>query len=881
MKLIQKIVFASILGAGATDMPGAETVLFEDTFDTDTAANWTVRGDSPTDTPDHAVQFAFDYGTNKYVVNGVTNTIPSAPNSQGGTTRGVRLSVNKDATAENAAVSLYPTGRQFSGNYALRADVWMNYPGTAYGEGSSGSTELSTFGINHTGTRANWHSTETVGDGIWFAMAGEGGAAQDYRAYEWDGFSVLFRRGADGGLTAEDHGDVFYQERFPEGVFESAGAPGKRWVQVEVLQRDGNIIWKVDGYVFAERPNTSPNTEGNIMIGLMDVFSSIASPAQDSFVLFDNVRVVQLDTTTPPSVTIAATDATAAEPGADTGLFTVTRTGDTSAAATVNYRVYGSAQAGSDFAILPGSVTIPAGQGSATIEVTPLNDNKAEPGETVSLSIFGSAFELRNEIAATVTLGDDNDQTGITLTLSDPWAYEGIPSDVGSVRLTRVGDTDPALSVNLTVGGTAIAGTDYQTIASPVVFPAGVTSITVNVVSIDNASASSTNRTVTIEVAAGAGYVVSNPTNFTINIREDDGAAAGTVVFSDNFDTDTSAAWTVNEAHPDSNRATFNWDYSTIGIPAAPHTTNGTTRGLKLEANIGAPTFTGLSVSPTGEGFEGDYRLSFDMWINYNGPLPAGGTGSTMSFAAGVGTGGTLPQFPGSSVEGVLFSVTGEGGSGTDWRAYIATGAPLNTNSGAYAAGMHSTVQNNSDPYYAPFGRAAATEAQLALFPEQTGVSPAGAPGMAWHEVSIERRGTNISWFVDNLRIATITLTNKEISTNIFVGFFDINATQTGNQDLSFGLVDNLRVEQLDAVQPPAEITITSITRSNANVQVIFSAPVQVQNPVVEGSAVVSGGYATQPNVQLENISGGPGNAIWRATIPMTTPSRFFRVRQP
>jgi hypothetical protein len=193
---------------------------------------------------------------------------------------------------------------------------------------------------------------------------------------------------------------------------------------------------------------------------------------------------------------------------------------------------------------------------------------------------------------------------------------------------------------------------------------------------------------------------------------------------------------------------------------------------------------------------------------------------------------------------------------------------------------MHSTVLNNTDPYYAPFGRVAAPEAQLALFPEQTGLVSAGAPGIAWHEVSIEKRGTNVSWFVDNLRIATITLTNKEISTNIFVGFFDINATQTGNQDLSFGLVDNLRVERLERVQPPSEIRISGIARSGANVQITFSAPVQAQNPVLEGSATVTGGYTTEPNVQLENISAGPGNAVWRGTIPITTPSRFFRIRQ-
>ena len=874
MKSIQKLAAVFAVGAGAMiNAHSAETVLFEERFETDTSANWTVIGDSPTDTPDHSAIFAFDYSTNTYVANSVTGTIPPAPNSTG-TSRGLRLSVNKDATAENAAVSLYPTGESFSGNYALRADVWMNYNGGP--GGGTGSTEFSTFGIDHTGAQANWHSSETVGDGIWFAMAGEGGAGQDYRAYEWDGFSVLWRRGLDGGLIGEDHVEAVFQDRFPGALYETAGAPGKRWAEVEVLQRDGTIIWKVNGFVIAERPNSSPNTAGNIMIGMMDVFSSIAVPGEDNFVIFDNVRVVQLDATPPPSVAITATDDTASEPGVDAATFAVNRTGDNTASLDVRYLVYGSARAGADYTALPDVVTIPAGQNSATITVTALDDNRAETNETVSLFVHGGNLEQREVAIASVNIADDNDQTAVTLTLIHGFAYEGISSDTASVALTRVGDTDPALPVNLTIGGTGVAGTHYQTITSPAVFPAGAAELIVEVAPIDN-TAVDRDRTVTIELTAGNGYTISNPTNLTLTIRDDDGAASGTVLFSDNFDADTTGAWTVNEGHPDSNRATFNWDYSALGIPPAPHTTNGTTLGLKLEANVGVPEFTGLSVSPINAGFEGDYRLSFDMWINYNGPLTAGGTGSTMSFSAGIGTSGTTAQFPGSSVEGVLFSVTGEGGSGSDWRAYNAVGAPLAADSGVYPA----ESLNNSASYYAPFGRVIAPAEQVALYPEQgEGRTPTGSPGMAWHEVSIEKRGDEVNWFVDNLRIATITGTNEEFSTNIFVGFFDINATQTGNQDLSFGLVDNLRVERLEAVQPPVEIEITSISRTNANVLITFTAPAQVQNPVVDGAAVVTGPYSPEQNVQIENVSAGPGNAIWRATIPMTTPNRFFRVRQ-
>ena len=57
-----------------------------------------------------------------------------------------------------------------------------------------------------------------------------------------------------------------------------------------------------------------------------------------------------------------------------TGLFTVSRTGDTTRALTVNYFVAGTAKSGTDYTALPGSVTIPIGASSANIVVTPIND---------------------------------------------------------------------------------------------------------------------------------------------------------------------------------------------------------------------------------------------------------------------------------------------------------------------------------------------------------------------------------------------------------------------------------------------------------------------------------------------------------------------------
>ncbi len=278
---------------------------FVDGFDTDSRTSWNVFQGAGDGVPDYTAEWAFDYGTNRYVAFGATNFIPPAPNSSG-SSRGLKLTVNKnDLTGAVSGISLYPRNQSFSGNFILRCDVWLNYNGPS--GGSAGSTEFATFGINHAATRVNWGGgTASASDGLWFAMDGEGGTTGDFRAYEgrvtgapaWLSFlnSGLEANGAQSG----DSLDPFFQNLFPGATYESAGAPGKRWVQCEVSQTDGMLLWRLNGTIVAERTNTTTFTNGNVMLGYMDLFTSIPDPSNETFVLFDNVRV--LTPVEPPNI---------------------------------------------------------------------------------------------------------------------------------------------------------------------------------------------------------------------------------------------------------------------------------------------------------------------------------------------------------------------------------------------------------------------------------------------------------------------------------------------------------------------------------------------------------------------------------------------------
>ncbi len=275
-----------------------QTVYYEDFDSPSDGTNWNVFDGSANGISDYTVTWAWDYSTFVSAYNGIQ--IPPAPNSTNGSTKGVKLTVNNnDAIAATAGLSLYPKNLNFSGMFTVKFDMWLNYNGPP--GGSSGSTEYATFGFNHTGTRVNWDaSTVNASDGVWFAVDGEGGdtAGKDYRAYEGSASArpTLLSFAASGfsasGAASANNTDPYFLGLFPSPTYETPGSPGKRWIQMEISQDTSQVLrWRMNGNLIAQRVNTSPFTNGTIMLGYMDTFSSIADPTSDGFLLYDNLRI--------------------------------------------------------------------------------------------------------------------------------------------------------------------------------------------------------------------------------------------------------------------------------------------------------------------------------------------------------------------------------------------------------------------------------------------------------------------------------------------------------------------------------------------------------------------------------------------------------------
>jgi hypothetical protein len=102
-------------------------------------------------------------------------------------------------------------------------------------------------------------------------------------------------------------------------------------------------------------------------------------------------------------------DPGAAETRPDAGRFTIARDGSTATPLTVYYLVGGTATPGTDYAPLPGSLTIPAGRSSATIDVVPIDDRSVEQIEIVVLSLSPRpSYSVVTPASATVTIVDDD-----------------------------------------------------------------------------------------------------------------------------------------------------------------------------------------------------------------------------------------------------------------------------------------------------------------------------------------------------------------------------------------------------------------------------------------------------------------------------------------
>jgi hypothetical protein len=224
----------------------------------------------------------------------------------------------------------------------------------------------------------------------------------------------------------------------------------------------------------------------------------------------------------PPTITIS--DAAITEPFSDTWsmVFNVSLTGQSYYDITVDYETVDvEAEAGLDYEVASGSLTIPSGKKSGKIQIPILADEIIEDPETfiVNLSNPGNAYLGDDQAIGTII---DNDLP-FQVSVLDSIMIEG---NSGTLPMPFVVYLTEPVSVTVavdyaTLDGTAIAGEDYLEVTGTLTFTPGQTTNVV-LVNILGDQKDEPNETLSLQL--------SNPTNAPLG----DAIATGTI-----FDDDT------------------------------------------------------------------------------------------------------------------------------------------------------------------------------------------------------------------------------------------------------------------------------------------------------------------------------------------------------
>ncbi|WP_455209182.1 Calx-beta domain-containing protein [Kaarinaea lacus] len=245
------------------------------------------------------------------------------------------------------------------------------------------------------------------------------------------------------------------------------------------------------------------------------------------------------DDPVPPAGTLQFSGAnfSVAENGSSINI-TVTRSGGSFGAVTVDYATSdSSATAGNDYTAAVGTLTFADGEVSLTITLTILDDSVYEGDENFGIGLSnvtgGASLGSINNAAITIV---ENESVPPAGSLHFGMANYSVIENAGNALITvvRTGGSFGEVTVNYVTGdGTASAGSDYSATSGMLTFPDGVTTQTITVPIVDDATFEG-NETVLVSLSSVTGGVnLGTPATATITILENDPVPpAGSLQFS-------------------------------------------------------------------------------------------------------------------------------------------------------------------------------------------------------------------------------------------------------------------------------------------------------------------------------------------------------------
>jgi hypothetical protein len=181
-----------------------------------------------------------------------------------------------------------------------------------------------------------------------------------------------------------------------------------------------------------------------------------------------------------PSVSIDDVSQAEGNSGASAFTFTVTSSHAITNDVSVKYSTAdGTAAAGPDYQTGSGSVTIPAGQKTATVTILVQGDTTAEPDKTFSVNLSNPDQAVIGKAKGVGTILNDDGVVQASFEFSQ--ANYNVNEELGALTVTvsRAGDTSGPASVDYaTVDGSATQKADFEYAAGTLTFAPGETSKT-------------------------------------------------------------------------------------------------------------------------------------------------------------------------------------------------------------------------------------------------------------------------------------------------------------------------------------------------------------------------------------------------------------------
>lgn len=572
----------------------------------------------------------------------------------------------------------------------------------------------------------------------------------------------------------------------------------------------------------------------------------------------------------PPAMSVMAMDAVASETAPDTATFTISASVPVSEDTTVIYTLTGTATNGTDYVTNTLSALIPAGFSSVDVVITPIDDSVAELTESVVISLQGGAtYDLKSPVSATANIVDNELPNVVTVAVSDANAYEGAPIDTIAFVVTLYGDTNAAPIVSFDFNaGTAVLGIDFMISnrflplspdATATFWVPGVVSETFTVISINDTLAEGS-ETVGMRLTPGDA-TPGNPDVAFGTLRDDENFSA-CVLYTEDFDLDHSANWTTRSAATNGvldTTVSWSYDYGTLlGIPAAPHSSGGTTRGLYVTVNKAdlIPVTAAVNFYPNNQQFSGNYALRFDLYLG------SGNSNQTEHTLAGLNHSGNLTNWVSQSPldalqtagnDGLFVAINSSGGNLRDYALYTAT----NT------ASVPALLSNRNS---------STLSAQLTVPPYNFAGSVGNASNSVnktWADVELRQLDGKVALLINQATVIELTNITGFTGGNILLGYND----QFGSRgsDLNYAIFDNVRVVSLNFV-------IKNFTRNGSTIDFDFYSPLGGKLSdfhLQTASDPAPGNWTDDNTATIYEIPGG-----FHVSTTASASVRFFKMRR-